>query len=74
MWDNKHLKAVGPASRDEQGKEFFTLGTDRRGIVEELEVAHIYIEQLNDRLKDLELKNEMLLKRLESLERAKDDR
>ena len=42
--------------KDENGQEIVEVGAHRRGIVEELEKAHIYIEQLNNRIKVLEEK------------------
>ncbi len=56
MWSNKHLKAVPKAKADENGMEIVEVGAHRRGIVEELEKAHIYIEQLHQRLKAMEEK------------------
>jgi len=56
MWENKHLPAIARAKKDENGKEIIEIGAHQRGIVEELEKAHIYIEQLNNRLKALETK------------------
>ena len=56
MWENKHLPSVPKASTNNQGDEIVEIGTHRRGILEELEKAHIYIEQLNQRLKQLEKK------------------
>ncbi len=60
MWTNKHLKAVPKASVDEKGCEIVEYGSQQRGIVEELEKAHIYIEQLQERIKILEEKIEKL--------------
>ena len=54
MWKNKHLKAIPKARVDEDGKEIVEVGSHRKGIVEELEKAHIYIEQLLNKIKDLE--------------------
>jgi hypothetical protein len=54
MWENKHLKAIPEAAVDESGQEIIDVGSHRRGIVEELEKAHIYIEQLNSHIKGLE--------------------
>jgi len=51
MWNNKHLKAVPKAKLDEKGQEIIEVGAHRRGIVEELEKAHIYIEQLHKHIK-----------------------
>ena len=56
MWTNKHLKAIPKAKADENGKEIVEVGAHRRGIVEELEKAHIYIEHLHQRLTALEEK------------------
>ncbi len=56
MWSNKHLKAVPKAKVDKDGKGIVEVGAHRRGIVEELEKAHIYIEQLHQRLKAMEEK------------------
>jgi len=44
MWREKHLPAITKATRDEEGREVVEVGAHRRGIVEELEKAHIYIE------------------------------
>jgi hypothetical protein len=62
MWNNKHLKALPGVQKDENGAEIIEIGADRRGIVEELEKAHIYIEQLNKRLQALEAKLQSLEK------------
>lgn len=50
MWENQHLPAVG--ATDENGPMNITEKTGR--ILNELEKAHIYIEQLHERLKKLE--------------------
>lgn len=47
MWQNKHLVAIPKAINDEKGREIIEVGAHRRGIVEELEKAHIYIDQLH---------------------------
>ncbi len=56
MWNNKHLKGVPQMATDSDGNEIVEVGAHRRGILEELEKAHIYIEQLNSRVKELEKK------------------
>jgi hypothetical protein len=56
MWKEKHLKAIPRLRRDEAGREVVEFGSHQRGIVEELEKAHIYIEQLHGRLKKMEKK------------------
>lgn len=73
MWREKHLPSLPKAPEGLTGS--VNLVGHQMGILEELEVAHIYIEQLNNRLnsKDFEL-NEVkvqftqLAKRLEKLE------
>jgi hypothetical protein len=59
MWKNKHLKAISKAAVDENGKEIVEIGSHFKGIVEELEKAHIYIEQLHEQMD--KQKNRMLL-------------
>lgn len=56
MWKERHLKAVPPAQIDENGNQFFEIGENYKGLLEELEKAHIYIQQLNNRVKALEAK------------------
>ena len=54
MWENQHLPAVPKRTESADGKEVVEIGTQMRGILEELEKAHIYISQLkkeNDALK-----------------------
>jgi hypothetical protein len=60
MWQEKHLKAIPKAAVDENGLEIVEVGAHRKGIVEELEKAHIYIDQLNERIKMLEEKLEKM--------------
>lgn len=50
MWKNRHLPAVGPTP--ENGP--FNLSEKVGGMLNELEKAHIYIEQLHARLADAE--------------------
>ena len=50
MWENRYLWGVGPTSPDQP----YNVTEKTAGILHELEVAHIYIEQLNDRLALLE--------------------
>jgi hypothetical protein len=68
MWKHKHLKAIPKAKRDENGLEIIEAGAHRKGIVEELEKAHIYIEQLHKHIKELESKNGALEVRLTAME------
>ena len=62
MWKNKHLKAIPKATVDENGNEYVEVGSHRKGIVEELEKAHIYISQLEKSVKSL-------IKRIERMEK-----
>ena len=48
MWENSHLKAVGPTLPNTP----INLTQKTTGILHELEVAHIYIEQLNKKLSE----------------------
>ena len=54
MWREKHLPAVGPGQKDDQGREYVEYGARLWGILEELEKAHIYIELLHNRNNSLE--------------------
>ncbi len=54
MWTNRHLPGIPRAQTDGDGTEVVEVGAHRRGIVEELEKAHIYIEQLHKRISTLE--------------------
>ena len=56
MWVEKHLPSVPKATKNKHGDEIVEIGAHRRGLLEELEKAHIYIEQLNQRLNQLEKK------------------
>ncbi len=55
MWKEKHLPAVSPAAEINAGK--YNMAERREQILEELEKAHIYIEQLHKRLKKVEKQN-----------------
>lgn len=46
MWENMHLPAVGPTAPGEP----FNVTEKMGGVIHELEVAHIYIEQLYDEI------------------------
>jgi hypothetical protein len=60
MWKNRHLKGIPKARVDENGREIVEVGAHRKGIVEELEKAHIYIDQLHNRIEALEEKLQQL--------------
>jgi len=58
MWQNKHLPALPKAPEGLKGP--VNVATHQFGILEELEKAHIYIEQLNHTIKALEVRLEKL--------------
>jgi hypothetical protein len=68
MWQDKHLPAVPKAKVGDDGQEIIEIGAHQRGIVEELEKAHIYIEQLNKENKELQTKVAGLDARLNAME------
>ena len=68
MWRQKHLPAIPKAQVDDEGQEIVEVGSHRKGIVEELEKAHIYIEQLHKKNRQIEAQNKQLHERLEKLE------
>ena len=61
MWENKHLPAVPKAMKDESGQDIVDIGQQRRGMLEELEKAHVYIAQLKS-------ENDAIKQRIEALE------
>jgi hypothetical protein len=54
MWQDKHLPGIPERKLNENGQEIVEVGAHQRGIVEELEKAHIYIEHLLNQNKALE--------------------
>ena len=75
MWNNKHLPGVGARTVDEKGREVVEIGARMRGLLEELEKAHIYISTLNDKIGErdsqlvkLEQRNSDLAERLARIE------
>ena len=65
MWKNKHLPALQSAGEIERAGGY-DISLRREQMLEELEKAHIYIEQLNNDIKSLENKNIYLEKQLEN--------
>ncbi len=53
MWEMRHLPALPRAEITVEGKGVIDIGARSQGLLEELEKAHIYIAQLNDRVKAL---------------------
>ena len=70
MWRQKHLPAIPKAQVDDNGQEIVEVGSHRKGIVEELEKAHIYIEQINEKLKEKGAQVDELTERMARLEAA----
>ncbi len=68
MWGERHLPAVPPRQTDAEGHEIVETGNHQRGILEELEKAHIYIEQLQRRLENRGRQIEELVTRFSALE------
>lgn len=68
MWSEKHLPAVFSAN-DISSSEGYNISERREQMLEELEKAHIYIEQLNLKIKGLEEKNDELQLRLNQIEK-----
>jgi hypothetical protein len=65
MWGNGYLPAVGPTPEDAP----WNLGLKAAGMLNELEKAHIYIDQLQRQLKEQQQLFEALKSRLDALER-----
>ena len=76
MWENKHLPARwGPGRSTKTGHEVVEIGARMRGMLEELEKAHIYISTLSQRITEkddalakLERQNAELADRLARIE------
>jgi hypothetical protein len=75
MWENKHLPSMGARTVDEAGREVVEIGARMRGMLEELEKAHIYISNLSQRITEkddalakLEQQNAELADRLARIE------
>lgn len=54
MWEHGHLPGVPSSTTTADGNEVVEVGAYRKGMLEELEKAHIYIEQLHKRIEALE--------------------
>ena len=53
MWEHRHLPAVGVGQVNAQGQGMVNVGARSQGMLEELEKAHIYIEQLHGEMEAL---------------------
>ena len=58
MWQNKHLPALPGATANEENG--VNVVSHQFGVLEELEKAHIYIDQLHQRVKTIEREQEAL--------------
>lgn len=67
MWKNSSLPAVGPTKENQP----FNLTAKTGGMLNELEKAHIYIDQLNKRLSEREAQLDKLAKRIDELEKRR---
>ena len=54
MWEEKALPAVGPGKFDQDGVPYIDHEVRSQGMLQELETAHIYIEELHRKLQELE--------------------
>ena len=63
MWENKHLPAL--KSAEELSNTSYSITERSEQMLEELEKAHIYIEQLNDEMKKIQQENHSLQNTLE---------
>ncbi len=70
MWKNKHLPAVTSAE-DIKKQKGYDISQRREQILEELEKAHIYIEQLNNKIKKLKAENKELKKKVSEIDEIK---
>lgn len=68
MWTNKHLSAIPKGKVDENGNEIVEVGAHRKGIVEELEKAHIYISQMHTNAIQMQTYVSQLEERITKLE------
>ncbi|MCD4697181.1 MAG: hypothetical protein K8S16_13170 [Bacteroidales bacterium] len=69
MWSKKHLPAVTSAE-EIKNSNGYNISERREQMLEELEKAHIYIEQLNNHIKELEKANKQLTERVETIEKS----
>ncbi len=60
MWTYKHLPAVGAATLRPDGSHAVNVGARSQSMLEELEKAHIYIEQLHTTIQDMQERLEKL--------------
>ncbi len=68
MWKEKHLPAVTSAEEINK-RNGYDMAERREQILEELEKAHIYIHQLNERIKELEARDDKREELIEQLQK-----
>jgi len=73
MWTNKHLPAVGAATLRPDGSHAVNVGSRSQSMLEELEKAHIYIEQLHATMKEMQTTVLDLQNRLDKVENGSGD-
>jgi len=66
MWKEKHLPAVKSA-KDIEKEGVINMNERREQLLEELEKAHIYIEQLNNEVKTIKVENQELKQKLNEI-------
>lgn len=67
MMKEKHLSAVPKAERDAHGNDIVEYGSLMRGLLEELEKAHLYIAKISDVVKEQREALSQLSRQVESL-------
>jgi hypothetical protein len=67
MLEKGHLRAVPKATQDEKGQEVVEYGALLRGLLEELEKAHLYIASLDNVVKQQRMQLSELSSRVEAL-------
>lgn len=63
MWESKHLPALSGATANEEGVDIVR---HQYGTLEELEKAHIYISQLNEAIKELQIEQDKRMMQLKA--------
>jgi len=69
MFSNGHLKAVPKAKKNNKGQDVVEYGSHIKGILEELEKAHIYIHKLNETIKNQQQVITKLSERIDDLKK-----
>jgi hypothetical protein len=67
MLNEKHLSSIPPAQKDETGHPVVNYGSLMRGLLEELEKAHIYIARINNSMREQQKEFAALSARVEVL-------